>query len=70
MKIKLSELKRLIKEQSETVDIETLVFKWLSDMKDAGYHPSEYGTADNILYHAEDEGIIQGTGETYAAKQR
>jgi hypothetical protein len=68
MKIKLSELKRLIKEQLETAEIQTRTLKWLSDMKQGGFHPSEYGTAEDILYQAEAEGIVQGEDEKYEAE--
>lgn len=40
------------------VEKETEIMSWLSGMKQAGMHPSEYGSAEDIIVQAEIEGLI------------
>ena len=61
-------LKKIIRESySAYIEKETEIMSWLSGMKNSGMHPSDYGTADDILIQAEIEGLISNNSDREVA---
>jgi hypothetical protein len=61
-------LKKIIQESYSTyIEKETEIMSWLSGMKNSGMHPSEYGTANDILVQAEIEGLVSNNSDREVA---